>query len=43
MGGADFGRHLSLVRDGGRPRATKRVHRVDPERTMPVRTMPENG
>jgi thiamine kinase-like enzyme len=35
MGGADFGRHLSLVRDGGRPRATKRVHRVDPERTMP--------
>jgi thiamine kinase-like enzyme len=43
MGGADFGWHLSLVRDGGRPRATKRVHRVDPERTMPVRTMPENG
>jgi thiamine kinase-like enzyme len=43
MGGADFGRHLSLVRDGGRPRATKRVHRVDPERKMPVRTMPENG
>jgi thiamine kinase-like enzyme len=38
VGGADFGRHLSLVRDGGRPRVTKRVHRVDPERTMP-----ENG
>jgi thiamine kinase-like enzyme len=43
MGGADFGGHLSMVRAGGRPRATKRVHRVDPERTMPVRTIPENG
>ena len=43
MGGADFGRHLSIVRDGRRPRATKRVHRVDPERKMPARTMPENG
>ena len=43
MGGADFGRHLSVVRAGGRLRATKRVHRVDPERTMPARTLPENG
>ena len=43
MGGADFGRHLSVVRDGGRPRTAKRVHRVDPERKMPVRRIPENG
>jgi hypothetical protein len=43
MGGADFGRHLSIVRAGGRPRAARRVHRVDPERKMPVRTIPENG
>jgi thiamine kinase-like enzyme len=43
MGGADFGRHLSIVRDGGRPRATKRVHRVDPERKLPARAIPENG
>jgi thiamine kinase-like enzyme len=43
MGGADFGRHLSVVRDSGRPRTAKRVHRVDPERKMPVRRIPENG
>jgi thiamine kinase-like enzyme len=43
MGGADFGRHLSIVRDGGRPRAAKRVHRVDPERKVPARTIPDNG
>jgi thiamine kinase-like enzyme len=43
MGGADFGRHLSLVRDGERPRATKRVRRVDPERKLPARAIPENG
>jgi thiamine kinase-like enzyme len=43
MGSADFGRHLSIVRDGGRPRATKRVHRVEPERKLPARAIPENG
>ena len=43
MGGADFGRHLGIVRDGGRPRAAKRVHRVDPERKVPDRAIPENG
>jgi hypothetical protein len=43
MGSADFGRHLSIVRDGGRPRTTKRVHRVEPERKLPARAIPENG
>ena len=43
MGGADFGRHLSVVRDGGRPRTAKLVHRVDSERKMPARRIPENG
>ncbi len=43
MGGADFGRHLGIMRDRRGPRAAKRVHRVDPERKMPVRTILENG
>ncbi len=42
MGGADFGRHLGVVRGGERPRATKRVYRVDPEREKPVRKVPGN-
>ena len=43
MGGPDFGRHLSIVRDGGRPRPAKRVHRVDSGRKVPARAIPENG
>ena len=43
MGSADFGRHLSIVRDGERPRTTKRVHQVEPERKLPALAIPENG
>ena len=43
MGSADFSRRLDMVRDSGRPRATKRAYRVDPGRRKPVRTVSENG
>ncbi|HKH12814.1 MAG TPA: choline kinase family protein [Rubrobacter sp.] len=43
MGSADFLRHVGLVREGGRSRATKRAYRADPERRKPVRTVPESG
>lgn len=43
MGGADFNRQVGMVRDGGRPRATKRAYRIDPGRRKPVRTVPGNG
>lgn len=42
MSTADFGRHVGVVRAGGRPRAP-RVHRLDPERRKPVRTVPESS
>ncbi len=43
MVSADFSRYLSMVRDSGRPRATKRAYRLEPGKRKPVRTVPENG
>jgi len=43
MSSADFGRHVGLVRENGRPRPPKRAYRVDPERRKPVRAVPEGG
>ncbi len=43
MGGADFGGHLREVRGRERPRATKRVYRVDPEMEKPARKISESG
>jgi hypothetical protein len=43
MSCTDFSRHVGMVRDGERPRATKRGYRVDQERRKPIRTVPENG
>ena len=43
MSTADFGRHVGVVRENGRPRVLKRVHRADPERKKPVCAVPEGG
>jgi len=43
MSTADFGRHVGVVRENGRPRVLKRVHRADPERKKPACAVPEGG
>ncbi len=43
MSSTEFGRHVGVVRNGGRPRAPKRVYRADPETRKPVRSVPESG
>ncbi len=43
MSTADFGRHVGVVRRGGRPRVLKRAHRVDPEKRKPAGTIPKSG
>ena len=43
MSGADFGRHVGVVRADGRPRAPKRAYKAHPEREKPDRRVSESG
>ena len=43
MSSVDFSRHLGVMRMVARRRAPKRAYRADPERTKPLRTVPESG
>ena len=43
MSSANFRRHVSVVRAGGRPRSPKRAYKVHPERKKRTRRVPESG